>query len=314
MTQKYVRYNWTINGTVMPRNPSEFTLKATKGNVSYQDVMDGTQRRQKLPRKTTARDCTLTWAAMSPSEYNNIMKLFAIDQEYTIEIGGLQPRRQFSAWGDTFDDHMTKEVFDPFVGFGGIRYDFTLTMRMDGPYFKSFYTVPTGSSASAASVSAWFGGPTGTAADGLPSWSGSYWQYVLASGTASISAIAENLGPAEWNPVVRVTGPIKSGFNIWYQGVDIDGTGLGVVFNYYGADLASGSALCFDTQKLGVKVNGSSSNTWSLFASSSGLPMGYFPALQPGANTLIMFGIAGVSTAASLWDFTNNGAERFRYY
>src|SRR5579872_1813142 len=252
---------WTCNGIALPRNPSQFSLKLAKSNVSYQDMLDGSQRRQRLGRKSPGRDIDLQWAAVSPSERNLLLGTFVSDVLSVVEIGGLQPRRTFNAWFDDWEDPMTKEVYDPTVGFGGIRYDMKITGRMDIPFLYSYYNVPNTPSL-LSDIQNWFGGPTLTAADGLPVWQGNNWVVDIDDGSQVVTV--ENLGSGNWSPIIRVNGPFNYGMTINFAGVDVDGTGMGVTWIWSGSNVVDGDYVTIDMYKTTTSRTGTLCNTWAL--------------------------------------------------
>lgn len=318
---------WQIDGVVMPRNPDTFDKKFDKANVSYVTMADGSQRRIIAPNLLTAAQLQVDWH-MADVRLRNFVMQYMNNALHKVTLDQLLPPQQMYVYFDTPDlvgisgttGKNAETYIDQRPGQGGVRWDIEITGRTDGPYNHSLYPIPSSTAPpSLASVTAWFGGPTGNPTlDYLPVWQGHTWNILFgaASGT-SVLIYTENLGTAPWSPTIKFNGPFNTNLSLQAVYQDVDGSGLGVTFTYTGPNVALGDFLRFDTQKLRLyaSVSGVVSEiySFSLNATASGIPFPYWPPFPANPTGPYLTWTGGDTTHSSI-DFSNAATSVFNYW
>lgn len=328
---------WAINGVILPRNPTSFALTHDNSNATYVKMADGSQRRMTPPNMLTAAKVQMEWMYADSRVQNLILSkinqaLMAASSSAAISkilLDGELPAVEVWAYIEspsvTYSGHAINGggggaagsspdlVVDTRIGQGGVRKDLVIEGRTDGPYLHSHNPVPA-TLPTQASVSAWYGGPTGNnSVDGLPTWNGLAWnQTCSTSATLSFS----NLGTAPWSPMIRLNGPFNNGLTLTAAYQDVDGTGRGVIFAYTGPNVHAGDFLTLDTAKMRLMQSVASVTTeiytFSLQTVGTSTPFPYWPPAPPG-TFLIGVTLSG-GTASTSVDYSNAGSESFRYW
>lgn len=143
-TQVPTGYTWTLNGTPLPRNPDSAEWPMTKGNASYETMLDGSYRRLTLSQKFAGRQVKLGWKATDQRTRAALYGAMVSNAQNVLLFGGTMPLRQLNFYvDDVTKDNVSDQVWDPRSGQGGIRRDLQIE-GMGEPYFRSYYTVPPG--------------------------------------------------------------------------------------------------------------------------------------------------------------------------
>lgn len=328
---------WAINGVILPRNPTSFALNHDTSNATYVKMADGSQRRITPPNLLTAAKVQMEWMYADSRIQNAILSkinqaIMAASSSAAVSkilLDGEMPAVELWAYFEspsvTYSGHSINGgnggaagtapdlVYDTRIGQGGVRKDIIIEGRTDGPYLHSHFPVPA-TTPSLASVTAWYGGPTGNnTVDGLPTWNNQGWKQTCST---SATLAFSNMGTAPWNPCVRLQGPFNSGLTMTVSYQDVDGTGQGVVFTYTGPNVNNGDFLTLDTAKLRLhsSVAGAVNEIYSFSVQTvaGATPFPYWPPAPPGTFNVAL-NLAG-GTASTSVDFSNNGAETFRYW
>lgn len=312
-----MRFPWAIDGIPLPRNPDAYENKFANANAAYQTMADGSQRRLTAARLLSGSDWTFEWHIADQGLINFLSRFCSDNIPHVLTIPNLLPVKSIPVYLETPLFSMSKDVVDQRTGQGGHRQDIKIMARTSGitPYLQSAFPVPAATVApSRAQMLAWFGGPTGTRHDGLPTWDGNPYRLIV-GGSAAHGVTLSNLGTAPWLPKIRLDGPLSSA-QIAGTYVDIDGTGQGYVWSYTGSALNAGDHLVYDTARGRVftTIGGTTAETfaWSLNAVANPIPFPFFPAIPVGdfGIGVTVIGADGVNSAI---DFSNAGQNTFGY-
>lgn len=320
-------YRWIVNGNAFQRNPDDYSLKPVTPNVTYSIVASGRQVRTQSRQLLSANQLELDWHYADERLRRAISILTQTSSLSKVVIVGTKPTIAIWAYLDTVALTMSKDIVGKKID-GGHRRDLTLTGNTDGPYYHSYYQVPSDITVNPTFVqNSFLGQFQSSSLDTIPNWNGNGWNQHLVVNTPNRFS---NMGTAEWSPYIRINGPFSAlTLNMRYE--DVDSTGAGVNFTWLGNPLATGDFLLIDTASLRVFLSTSNSpisyalsgvhqivptlnEAWqfSLTAASSGTPYPYWPPAPMGEFVITPIALTGANSSTTL-DYSNFGTETFRY-